>query len=194
MPNVGDNPLAGAPNLTWTRDVTTGSVAQSPTPRTCALGVLTEAPILNFGADIAPAAQVGPNPSFGVAGLFPDVCGVGGGCRPSRGGVGDGLSARVRFHQGVGSSPVLLLTGILSPLGQPIYLGNSSIFGGLSIDLSVTIPVALNSISSVGQSITTVVPGGPALCGLAGSGTFAAQAVVPVGSLAYYSNASKVYL
>ena len=210
FPNQGDNPLdngagGGPTTFTFVRDVTNGTRSASPTPRTHDFGLFTPAPVLNWGADVASAAILpgAPNPSFGVAGLYPDVCGVGNVGRtvaypgyPGRGGVGDALSLRTRAFQGAGSGGTYLLTGILSASGTSIYLNNPGFIGSICVDLTVVVPFPMGLgtggvIPPSGELVELIIPSGPALCSFAGSGVFAAQALLTTPTGNYFSNAAK---
>lgn len=68
---TGDNPKTTAPNPSWGINRTSGTVSQAAA-RTWRMYVLTDAPTLKVGADIDPALQKGPNPSFGMAGHYPN--------------------------------------------------------------------------------------------------------------------------
>src|SRR5690606_35986720 len=69
---TGDTPRSDAPNLTWTVDRDRGDLVGQPSPRVPALFFLTPGLVLRAGADVDPAEQRGPNPTFGAAGLYPD--------------------------------------------------------------------------------------------------------------------------
>lgn len=138
FPNAGDNPRDGVVSLQQARDVTNGTIAgKSTDARTQEIYILTEAPILNHGAVIDAAAQVGPDPNFGAAGNYPDPCGQGNTGRitgyppyPGRAGVGDGFAFRLRAIADVGTAAVLGLGG-----GVPGSPGSISGFSGAQVYL-----------------------------------------------------------
>lgn len=105
---AGDNPRAGTPTVTYAIDRTAGTLI-APSPRTMRLFALTENPTLRGGADIDPLLQRGPNPCFGVAGVFLDRA------------RGDGIAVRVRD----GNMPNAVATTFIGFLGfnpSPITL------------------------------------------------------------------------
>jgi hypothetical protein len=137
FPNAGDNPRDGVVSVQQARDVTNGTVvAKSATPRTKEIFILTEGTIFNHGAAVAAAAQIGPDPTFGAAGSYPDACGsaisrvASFPTYPGRAGVGDGYAIRIRSAGDIGV-PVQL--GLAA--GFPGGVGTISGFNGLQIYL-----------------------------------------------------------
>jgi len=129
-----DNPRSGAPDITWSIDRTRQIVSQAPTPRTHQIFLVTQGPVLNVGADIAPIEQAGPNPAFGVAGIYPD-----------NGGRADGIAFRVRDLRYVGGQVVLLAAPGFSPspLSTPIIDGDLWLNGlGLTYVTTATMPAS----------------------------------------------------
>jgi hypothetical protein len=104
---TGDNPKASAPS--WASSIsrpTGGSAILNPTPavRTHRLSLMVAGGVLNAGADIDPAKQRGPNPCFGVAGMYPDQTRL------------DGLALRYRDAARTGGVVAVFGSiGILSP-------------------------------------------------------------------------------
>jgi hypothetical protein len=209
FPNQGDNPKdpLGPSSLAWIRDVGAGTVATSASPRTLNLRLRTQAPTLMWGAAITPSgilAGPAPNPCFGVAGLFPDVCGIGNASRVAayggpptnyigRNGIGDGLALRMRAFQAIGFGGFHLLTGFLSIPGVPLYLNNPGFKGSISIDLTVVIPLPATAIEPSGQRVQPLFPAGGALCSFAGTGSLAVQTLFTTPSANQFSNSVRTH-
>jgi hypothetical protein len=145
---VGDNPDPTAPNLTWSisrpAPGVLGAVNPQPTARVHQHYLLTERPVLNSGAVIDPSAARGPDPNFGVAGLYPNR------------GRADGLAFRYRDESAVGASWFVLgnLLGLAStPLQLPI------VEGGIWLDLTLFLPspFASGTVAS-GDNMAVVAP------------------------------------
>lgn len=135
---AGDNPRAGAPNRTFAVTRPGAMVVQATTERAAAFGLLTEAPAVGLGADITPSAQRGPNPSFGVAGMFPDIAGR-----------GDGLALRLRDTANAGNLTALLMG--LAILPSPITI--PGVTGQLFLDPTVTFVVSTQVIPPSGELV-----------------------------------------
>jgi hypothetical protein len=209
FPNQGDNPKdpLGPSSLAWRRDVTAGTVTTSASPRTLNVRLRTQAPTLMWGANIVASGRLAggaPNPCFGVAGLFPDACGVGNASRVAayggppnnfigRNGVGDGLALRMRAFQAIGFGGFHLLTGFLSIPGIPLYLNNPGFQGSISIDLTVVIPLPAGIIEPSGQLIQPLFPTGGALCSFAGTGSLAVQTLYTTPTKNIFSNSVRTH-
>jgi hypothetical protein len=135
---LGENPRSGAPNLTYAIVRPGGLIVQTTTPRVHAFGLLTEAPAVGLGADIAPAFQRGPNPSFGVAGFYPDIQGR-----------GDGFAIRLRDARNAGSLTACLMGFRILP--TPINI--PGVTGALFLDPAVTFSLGLFVIPPSGELI-----------------------------------------
>lgn len=68
---TGDNPRPGLSTMAYGIDRTAGSII-TPSARNLRIFALTENPVLNGGADIDPTFQRGPNPCFGIGGVYLD--------------------------------------------------------------------------------------------------------------------------
>ena len=146
----GDNPRAGAaPNLAHGIDRT--ALTRSTAPWTARIYLLTESPTLLGGADIDPNAQRGPNPNFGVGGVFLDRARM------------DGIALRVRDGNAPNGS-VATFIGFSGFATQPVALGG---IGGeihLVAPLApVTIPGVLDANGELDQSVVTFPSSVPAL-------------------------------
>jgi hypothetical protein len=135
---AGDNPRAGAPNRTFAITRPGATVVQAATERVAAVGLLTEAPAVGLGADIAPSAQRGPNPAFGIAGMYPDIAGR-----------GDGLALRLRDAGNAGSLTALLMGFAILP--TPITI--PGVTGQLFLDPTVTFVVSTHLIPPSGELV-----------------------------------------
>lgn len=150
FPNFGDNPYddgsTSPTTVAFTRDVTNGTRAASASTRGHHLHMLTAAPLFNWGANIVATAQTGPNPNYGVAGMFPDVNGVGNASRiagygPPQGytgrpasfqgttATGDGITVKLESFTNIGETMNLYvnLTGNITaftlPIREPPFIG-----------------------------------------------------------------------
>ncbi len=168
----GDNPRAGAPNLTYGINRTTPALIAAPS-WTSRIYALTENPTLVGGADIDPAAQRGPNPSFGVAGVFLDRM------------RGDGIAIRVRDA----NSPGAIATTFIGFLGfnpSPISLV------GIAGEIHLTAPLVPDAFSTTldanGDATQILLPFGHTVPAL---GSLQLQTVVsdPVTGAAKLTNA-----
>lgn len=210
FPNQGDNPKdpLGPSSFAWRRDVTAGTVTTSSSPRTLNVRLETRGPTLMWGADITPAGRLdggnAPNPCFGVAGVFPDACGVGNQGRKTifggpptnflgRSGLGDGLALRSRAFQAIGFGGFHLLTGFISIPGVPLYLNNPGFKGSISIDLTIVIPLAAAPIEPSGSRVQPLFPSGGALCSFAGTGSLAVQSLLTTPTQNWFSNAVRTH-
>jgi len=147
---AGDNPRAGTPTVTYAIDRTAGSLI-TPSPRMMRIFALTENPTLRGGADIDPALQRGPNPNFGVAGVFLDRTRM------------DGIALRLRDGNIPGAS-VATFIGFTGFAAAPLSLAGIAGEIHLSAPLSpVAIPGVLDANGALDQSVITFPSPVPAL-------------------------------
>jgi len=169
----GDNAKPSAPSVLRTSDATTGLVFPVR-DRTLAVFGRTRAPVLHVGADVAPALQRGPNPAFGMAGLYPS--------RARQ----DGLAFRVQHEESPGAMCVVLGT----PLGfasTPLRLGG---IGGALMLMPPLMPSALVVGTLDGQGgLSTVSPLAPYPFATGFTQLQFQAIVVPQSSLAALTNA-----
>lgn len=132
---VGDNPRVSTPNRTFAIARPAGLVLQPASERVHAFGLLTEAPAVGLGAIIT-AATRGPNPSFGMAGMFPDIAGR-----------GDGIALRLRDGANAGGLTALLIGFRILP--TPITI--PGITGALFLDPALTFVVGTFPIPPSGE-------------------------------------------
>lgn len=164
FPATHDNPSLSATDLTWFVDTTNATVGQTATPRTMQLGVLTNAPVLNPGQDVVVTARTGPNPMFGVGGVWPDNLGQR--TQPTyaaRNGFGDGVALRVRDAANSGGVAVMLASGSFAVPGSELVVPG---FGGV-------VPLSLSPVVVLGTApLTPTGSGGAeAILSLAAPGT-----------------------
>jgi hypothetical protein len=134
----GDNPRPGAPNITFGIIRSTNNIVQATPPRTHAIGILTEAPVVGLGADIAANSRRGPNPTFGVAGFFPNVDGR-----------KDGIVLRLRDQRHAGATAQVLMGFRI--LQTPIQM--PGVYGKLFLDPDYMHMIGVVTIPADGEVI-----------------------------------------
>lgn len=128
---VGDNPRIGTPQMIDTIDTTNGNlVAQPVEGMTLRLMLLTEAPVIALGADVAPSLQRGPNPAFGAVGIFPDH-------GPNR---ADGLAWRLADSQH--PNALIALMAAAGPFGPELYM--PGLFNRIWLDTTSLVPATID--------------------------------------------------